>query len=162
MSAVACDFYDLIREESGRPLQNFSAFFSETKNRTAEVEIESVLLALDGSHQQEVYTLSHIHGRITIMSAFRKDLFVSITLPILLAAIGASALAWGAYTHIDSKLDAAKSEASSSVDHLGDTLRIELRADRDARAKEFEAIRVEMREDRKDTREALKELINRS
>lgn len=162
MSAAVCDFYDLIREESGKPLQHFSAFFSETKNRTAEIEVELERGALGGSYQNAVYTLSHIHGRITIMSAFRKDLFMSVTLPLLGSAVGALALVWAAYTHIDSKLDAVRSDASSSLDHLGDTLRVELRADRDARAKEFEAIRIEMREDRKDTRDALKELMNRS
>lgn len=30
-----------------------------------------------------VYTEAYSHGKITIMTAFRKDLFVSITLPIL-------------------------------------------------------------------------------
>ncbi len=39
-----------------------------------------------------VYTEAYSHGKITIMSAFRKDLFVSVTLPIL--ALGA--LAFGA------------------------------------------------------------------
>ncbi|WP_157811425.1 hypothetical protein [Pseudomonas qingdaonensis] len=42
--------------------------------------------------QQGVYTPGHIHGRITVMSAFRKDLFVSVTLPIL----GLGVLVFGA------------------------------------------------------------------
>ncbi len=109
-----------------------------------------------------VYTEAYSHGTVTIMSAFRKDLFISVTLPVLLAALGSVALGLTAYTHVDSKLDAAKSEASSGVDHLGDTLRQELRADREARAKEFEAIRLEMREDRKDMRDAIKGLTNRT
>lgn len=102
------------------------------------------------------------NAKVTIMSAFRKDLFVSVTLPLLIAAIGAFAIIWTAYAHIDTKLDTAKSEASSGLDHLGDTLRQELRADREARSKEFETLRVEMREDRKDARDAIKELTNRS
>lgn len=102
------------------------------------------------------------YAKVTVMSAFRKDLFVSVTLPLVLAVVGAFAIIWGAYTHIDSKLDAAKSEASSGLDHLSDTLRQELRADREARAKEFETLRVEMREDRKDARDAIRELNNRS
>ncbi|MEE4332275.1 hypothetical protein [Pseudomonas alliivorans] len=110
----------------------------------------------------EVYSNLIVREQLSIMSAFRKDLFVSVTLPILIAAIASVSVGWAAYAHIDSKLDAARADSSSSVDHLGDTLRIELRADRDARAKEFEALRLEMREDRKDTRDAIKELINRS
>lgn len=103
-----------------------------------------------------------ITDRVTVMSAFRKDLFVSVTLPILIAAVGASAVGWGAYTHIDSKLDSAKTEASSSIDHLGDTLRQELRADREARAKEFNTLRLEMREDRKEASEAIRVILDRS
>jgi hypothetical protein len=124
--------------------------------------IDPSSMSEDSLPLDRVYTADTPKDLITIMSAFRKDLFMSVTLPLLGSAVGALALVWAAYTHIDSKLDAVRSDASNSLDHLGDTLRVELRADRDARAKEFEAIRVEMREDRKDTRDALKELINRS
>lgn len=37
----------------------------------------------EGFSDSEVYTQTYIHGRITVMSAFRKDLFVSVTLPLL-------------------------------------------------------------------------------
>ncbi|CRM05121.1 hypothetical protein [Pseudomonas sp. 28 E 9] len=124
--------------------------------------IDTSTLSEDSLPLDAVYTVDTPKDLITIMSAFRKDLFMSVTLPLLGSAVGALALVWAAYTHIDSKLDAVRSDASSSLDHLGDTLRVELRADRDARAKEFETIRIEMREDRKDTRDALKELMNRS
>jgi hypothetical protein len=135
--------------------RNVSGFYYISNVDTSTLSEES--LPLDS-----VYTVSTPKDLITIMSAFRKDLFVSITLPVLIAAIASVSVGWAAYAHIDTKLDAARSDASSSVDHLGDTLRIELRADRDARAKEFEALRLEMREDRKETRDAIKELIKGS
>jgi len=151
-------FYDFMGEVSSLlevVERNVSGFYYISNVDTSTLSEES--LPLDS-----VYTVSTPKDLITIMSAFRKDLFVSITLPVLIAAIASVSVGWAAYAHIDTKLDAARSDASSSVDHLGDTLRIELRADRDARAKEFEALRLEMREDRKETRDAIKELIKGS
>lgn len=151
-------FYDFMGEVSSLlevVERNVSGFYYISNVDTSTLSEES--LPLDS-----VYTVSTPKDLITIMSAFRKDLFVSITLPVLIAAIASVSVGWAAYAHIDTKLDAARSDASSSVDHLGDTLRIELRADRDARAKEFEALRLEMREDRKETRDAIKELIKSS
>ncbi|WP_122593229.1 hypothetical protein [Pseudomonas viridiflava] len=156
----AFDFYDLMED---RPATKGTdspplSFFIITEN----IDVSLNEQGYKDDSAAYVYTHNRTHGRITIMSAFRKDLFVSVTLPVLIAAIASVSVGWAAYAHIDTKLDAARTDSSSSVDHLGDTLRIELRADRDARAKEFEALRLEMREDRKDTREALKELINRT
>ncbi|NAP01974.1 hypothetical protein B1F73_15150 [Pseudomonas syringae] len=153
------EFYDYFPDE---PESNWAqpalSFFVNSGN--VDVSIDTA--TYQDQPDTYVYTGNRTHGRITIMSAFRKDLFVSVTLPVLIAAIASVSVGWAAYAHIDTKLDAARADSSSSVDHLGDTLRIELRADRDARAKEFEALRLEMREDRKDTRDAIKELINRS
>jgi len=152
------DFFDLfeVEDKSSRLTDSQRGFFWEVEN------VDASNSTATSTADELVYTPASTTDSISIMSAFRKDLFVSITLPILIAAVGASALGWGAYTHLDTKLDAAKTEASSGVDHLGDMLRTELRADRDARAKEFEVIRVEMREDRKETRDAFKELIKKS
>ncbi|MCE1084595.1 hypothetical protein LU642_28850 [Pseudomonas asiatica] len=83
MHAVADDFYDLIREGPGRPPRDFTGFFTEIINRTAEVEVEAVAMDDEGFADSEVYTQAYIHGRITVMSAFRKDLFISVTLPLL-------------------------------------------------------------------------------
>lgn len=110
---------------------------------------------------RSVYTQTSMRSPITIMNAFRMDLFVSVTLPIILAAAGMSALGLTAYIHLDSKLDAAKVDAGSSIDHLGDKLRVELRADREARSKEFEVLRSEMREDRKEARDSIKDLLKK-
>jgi len=152
------DFFDLFEVEDRHPLPVYSQrnFFWEVENVDTSRPAEPL------PADEQVYTPESAEGSINIMSAFRKDLFVSITLPILLAAVAASALGWGAYAHLDLKLDSAKAEASSGVDHLGDTLRQELRADRVDRAREFELMRAEMREDRKETREALKELVKKS
>jgi len=149
------DFYDLMdrgQVADGETARRYGSDYLPIDN----VDTSEPVLALG-----PVYTEILIKENVTIMSAFRKDLFVTITLPVLLAALGSVALGLTAYTHIDTKLDAAKAEASSGLDHLGDTLRQELRADREARAKEFETIRSEMREDRKDMRDTIKALSDR-
>lgn len=152
------DFYDLMEDVEDKP---------ERGPMMAPVSLKVVpFFNSDPSEPapftDEVYSNLIVREQLSIMSAFRKDLFVSVTMPILVAAAATLTIGWAAYAHIDTKLDTSRAEASSGLDHLGDTLRIELRADRDARAKEFEALRLEMREDRKDTRDAIKELINRS
>lgn len=48
-----------------------------------------------------VYPAQNVEARITIMSIFRKDLFVSITLPVCVVVCGAYAFTWSSFTRVD-------------------------------------------------------------
>ncbi|MDU8420256.1 hypothetical protein RYA60_18525 [Pseudomonas syringae] len=77
----AFDFYDLMED---RPASKGAdcpplSFFVITEN----IDVSLNEQGYKDDSAAYVYTHNRTHGRITIMSAFRKDLFVSITLPVL-------------------------------------------------------------------------------
>lgn len=45
---------------------------------------------------------------VTIMSLFRKDLFVSVTLPIVAIAVGAYVFTWQSFTRVDDAINVVK------------------------------------------------------
>lgn len=138
-------------------LQTFTADILQQIEADWFVDTERPLLAETATSEALPRTEA-----VTIMAIFRKDLFISVTLPLLMVAGSGLIGGWSMYTHLDSKLDASRSEAAAGIEKISDVLREELRADRDLRAKEFEALRTEMREDRRNTTNLLQELKNRS
>ncbi|WP_430491660.1 hypothetical protein [Pseudomonas fulva] len=118
MSAVVCDFYDLIAESEGPPPFRYEDFFSPTSNRQAAHEVEAVEIAdpsVDIVAQPEVYTYSSTHGKISLMSIFRKDLFVSVALPVCIVVCGAYAFTWTSFTRVDDANRAMLQSISENV-----------------------------------------------
>ncbi|MFJ2526238.1 hypothetical protein ACIOWB_24240 [Pseudomonas capeferrum] len=97
MQALACDFYDLIKESGEAPSRDHASFFFETLNRAAVNDVYETETVID----EGVYTHERIHGKIGFMSIFRKDLFVSITLPVCVVVCGAYAFTWTSFTRVD-------------------------------------------------------------
>lgn len=119
MYATADDFYDLILEGPGRSPRDMTGFFTEIMNRTGEVEVDSLAVADEGLVDAQDYTQAYIHGRITLMSAFRKDLFISVTLPIL--ALGALAFAaiGGSFAYTNSSFNRLDDHSRSALTSMG-------------------------------------------
>lgn len=62
-----------------------------------------------------VYTRAQAHGKITIMSIFRKDLFLSVTLPVCAVVCGAYVFTWTSFTRVDDANKAILQSISEQV-----------------------------------------------
>lgn len=82
------DFYDLYQDEEQKP--------RPPKPSSYFLPVDNVDASEPAPFSDAVYSESSTQGKLSIMSAFRKDLFVSVTLPLLalgviaFGAIGAS------------------------------------------------------------------------
>jgi len=101
MSIAVCEFYDLVDDNDGEPPARFVDYFFPIANRSSPVQVSDVIQAWELYDRATVYTPSRIHGRITVMSIFRKDLFVSVALPVCIVVCGAYAFTWTSFTRVD-------------------------------------------------------------
>lgn len=98
---------------------------------------------------------------MAVQAASRMDLFVSIGLPVLVAAGALIGGAWMMYTRLDEKIDAQVEQVTTDLKAVSETLRVELGADRRAFTDQLEKIRSDMRSDRSDAMNRHMEILTR-
>jgi hypothetical protein len=126
---LASDVYDFMEDQYSTVASVqiiYEKYFFMTDN------LDTSLAAEPSLPQLGVYTADTDEGSLNLMSAFRKDLFVSVTLPILglgalvLGTVGASfAYTWGSYTRLDDAigpLETATASLATSSNQIQATL----------------------------------------
>jgi hypothetical protein len=94
------DFYDsMIRssEQTRPPVE--CGYFHLSENADPSKAALEIDLVHDSISQVQV--IEPPEDKVTLMSIFRKDLFVSVTLPICFVVCGAYAFTWTSFTRVD-------------------------------------------------------------
>lgn len=152
---------------SQRKLQNlrYQAFRAERKealeddqerDRAGKVHLINTRRAFASDGHSRVYTVTKPTQRLNLMSAFRKDLFVSVTLPLLALGVpivlsigGAFLWTWMSYSRLDDAIGplesatAALTENSKQTRLLLDEIKLMQKQARDDREIDRQQSRVD-------------------